>query len=318
MKPNFLSPKKQRSFFLLAVSVFVLVFLFNIKNTVAHHPAFGDEIHMPPNLVVETDWLKEHFNEPGIIIVDVRNNKQFQKEHIKGAVNIPVDSTFGGQPNSGLVAPISHIQNIFSRAGIDNNVDVVIYDDGTYFDAARVFWVFEVYGHKHVGLLNGGLDLWKKLGLPTSSLAQNKESKSFIPTVVPDYLSTKLSTRLAVNDDSKLILDARTSEEYSGKKSKTKRFGHIPGAINIPAKQNYTGQNGINVIKPIEELERLYSAIDKNKKVITYCNKGRESALTYFILRRLGFNVSAYDGSWYEWSNDPSLPVALPDSHKIR
>ncbi len=266
------------------------------------------------DLMVEADWLEDNYNKKNTIVVDTRSADLYTQEHIVGAVNIPVESTFGAPPENDMIAPISHIQKIFSTSGIDNNTHVVLYDDGRHVDAARVFWVFEVYGHKHVVLLNGGYAAWKEKSLPVSSQIVKPEHKEFLPTIVPNILSTKFSTRLAINDVSKTIVDARSEQEYSGQKSQTSRFGHIPSAINIPHHLNYAVQDGVRKIKPIAQLENLYERIDPNKKVITYCNRGKESALTYFILRRLGFNVSAYDGSWMEWSSDNSLPVDLPQN----
>lgn len=269
---------------------------------------------LQPGLIVENNWLRRHYQDENVVVVDVRAPLQYEREHIEGAVNIPVARTFSGPPSNGLVAPISTIRALFSNAGIDNNTTVVIYDNGNYFDAARVFWVLEVYGHRYAGLLNGGLAFWKKKGMPVSNKPPEVTVKQFVPTIVPENLSTKFSTRLAINDQSKVIIDARSSEEYRGKRSITRRYGHIPSAINIPSSNNYTKVNGVSKIKSVPQLKTLYSDIDDDKEVIAYCNKGKESALTYFVLRRLGYRVSAYDGSWYEWSNDPALPVVSPES----
>ena len=104
-----------------------------------------------------------------------------------------------------------------------------------------------------------------------------------------------------------MIVDAREAEEYLGIKSDSRRYGHIPGAINIPYEKNFTDDG--TALRPFSELAKVYGGIDRNKKVITYCNKGRHSALEYFVLRQLGYDVSAYDGSWYEWGNDMQLPI---------
>ena len=266
------------------------------------------------DLMVEVEWLAQHYNKQNTIIVDTRDPKIYTAGHIEGAVNIPVESTFGEPPHNDVIAPISHIQKIFSAAGIDSNSKVIVYDEGNHVDAARVFWVFEVYGHKHVVLLNGGYTAWQEKSLPASTQPTLPEHKEFVPTIVPNNLSTKFSMRLAINDTSKTIIDARSEQEYTGLKSKTSRFGHIPSAINIPFHMNYETQDGIRKIKTVPQLETLYENVDPSKKVIAYCNRGKESALTYFILRRLGFNVSAYDGSWLEWSSDDSLPVVSPES----
>lgn len=261
-------------------------------------------------LLVDAVWLNTHLFDHDLIIVDTRERKLYDVGHIENAVNIPVSETFNSKPRDDLVASISQIQREFSEAGIDASMHVVLYDDGIYTDAARVFWVMEVYGHRKVSLLNGGFANWRKIEYPLSTLKPQVHTRNFIPEIVPERLSTKFSTRLALTDSSKLLIDARSADEYTGKTSKYTRAGHIPSAINIPFNLNYqVAESGVSEIMPIEKLRQIYADVDPAKKVIAYCNRGKQSALTYFILRRLGFSVAAYDGSWIEWSADLSLPV---------
>lgn len=295
---------------LLAAGIILLCLTTSVYVTQAASPL--SEL-VASDLIVDVDWLKENIGNKDLVVVDTRDEAEYLEEHISGAVNIPVKSTFGKPPENDLIAPISHIQNVMSEAGIDNNTKVILYDDGDLIDAARVFWVLEVYGHKRAAILNGGFSIWREKGLSLSSEPTKLPKKTFLPTIVPNILSTKFSTRLAINDKSKTIIDARSAQEYLGQKSKTSRFGHIPSAINIPFYTNFDEKSGVKKLKTIESLEKNYQNVDRDKKVITYCNRGKESALTYFILRRLGFNVSAYDGSWLEWSSDNSLPVNIPD-----
>lgn len=265
------------------------------------------------SLLIKPSWLKSHLHDNGLVVVDTRTASKYRAGHIDNAINLPVASTFGGKPRDDLVAPISHIQAIFSNAGIGNETHVIVYDAGNFIDAARVFWVLEVYGHQHVALLDGGYSLWYKRKLPTSNAIVKHAPAQFIPTIAPEHLSTKFSTRLAIDDSTKTIIDARTHKEYLGLTSKTARHGHIPNAINIPFSENIETVAGESRIKSIPQLKAIYKGIDRDKKVIAYCNRGKQSALTYFILRELGFNVSAYDGSWFEWSMDSSLPIIDPN-----
>ena len=289
--------------------LFVSAFMFAL--TVFSIVAQGNSNTAFP-LRVDSDWLVERLGKSSLVIVDARSGKEYQKLHIKGAVNIPVERTFNEPPNNHMVAPISRIQKIFGDAGITNDSWVVVYDGGGYVNAARIFWVLEVYGHKQVGILDGGIESWRASGYPVSSVDEVIQSGLFLPTVIPERLSTKLSTRLAIQNENQVLIDSRSPEEFAGKKSKTSRYGHIPSAVNIPSKMNYIKQGNISKLKPPSQLQILYGEIDKSKKVIAYCNRGRESALTYFILRELGYKVSTYDGSWMEWSLDQTLPVNKP------
>ena len=262
------------------------------------------------DLLVTADWLKVHLQQPNLVIVDTRDRDSFDVLHIKNAVNVPVTETFADTRVGSRLAPISTIQSLLGNAGISNRSHLVLYDDNNMLDAARAFWVLEVYGHASVSILNGGFKNWQASDLPMTSDSPSRKPTTYLPTVIPEKLSTKFSTRLAVDDHSKIILDARNEKEYNGKILRFRRAGHIPNAINFPSTLNLTiAANGSKQVKSIPELKKLYAKLDKRKKVITYCNKGKESALTYLVLRQLGYSVSAYDGSWFEWNSDLNLPV---------
>lgn len=261
------------------------------------------------SLMVDAHWLKQNLADKSIVVLDVRDREEYLSGHISGAVNIPVAASFSPTPPRDRVANIGYIQKLFGDAGIDAGTRVIVYDNGEYINAGRIFWVLEVYGHPRVMLLNGGYPAWLKYEYPVTRVEARPEPKQFVAAIQPQRLATRLHTLLATEDDSKLILDARTSDEYTGKTSKSARAGHIPSAINIPWDRNFHDVDGIPTIKSFDELQQIYKNIDKSKKTITYCNKGKQSSFTYFILRQLGYDVSHYDGSWYEWGNDPELPI---------
>jgi len=298
---------------LLRIAINILLLTVYCNTFAVANPSTSEFVSiLPSDYIVDVDWLRANRNNSQLLIIDVRNSKDYSSGHIPGAVNVPVNNTFSSVKSHSMVAPISSIQKIFSDAGINSDADLVLYDDGQYVDAAREFWVLEVYGHQHVSILNGGFKFWQKKGYPISQSTPNRPKGQFIPTIVPEILSTKFTTRLAINDASKQLIDVRTPDEYKGLKSKTSRYGHIPTAINMPVSINYTTVDGINKIRSITDLRNIYHNVDADKKIITYCNLGKDSALTYFVLKRLGYNVSAYDGSWFEWSNDFELPVVSP------
>lgn len=128
-------------------------------------------------------------------------------------------------------------------------------------------------------------------------------------SIQSNKLTTRVHAHLAIDDSSKVLIDARPTEEYLGKKSIARRFGHIPNAVSIPWDENIVRVKGGFASKTIPELEDIYKQFSKDKKIITYCNKGRQSSFTYFVLRRLGRNVSHYDGSWFDWGNAENLPI---------
>ncbi len=161
-------------------------------------------------ILVDINWLDKHLHDNDLVVVDARAEDEYQKAHIVTAVNIPVMKTYNPVSPKDRVANLQYIKQLFRQAGIRKEQTVVIYDNNEYMNAGRVFWVVEVYGHKKVKLLNGGLTLWKKNKLPTSNVATIVSPSEYVPTIEPQRLITRLDMRLALGDDNKQIIDART------------------------------------------------------------------------------------------------------------
>lgn len=242
-------------------------------------------------------------------IIDVRTIDEYNQGHIKNALNFPISLSYDDKSVNGKLTEPNKMQEILRKLGLDINDEVVIYDDGTFFDSARLFWALEVYGFKNVKLLNGGFDEWNKIALPISKETPQIKESSYIASVNNKKLATKFSTQIATKSPLIIIMDARKYSAYIGEESNAKRFGHIPEAISKPATHNISSVNNFSKLKDTKELEELYKDIDKNKKIISYCDIGRVSSSNYFALRQLGYDVANYDASWKEWGNDSELPI---------
>jgi len=260
-------------------------------------------------VVVPLQWLQDNINDPKVVIVDLRAKKEYDKGHIKGAVNMPgMESLF--KADSWMMPDINFLKNLFSNAGIDKDSLVVAYDNGDFFWAARLYWILEVLGHKNVGLLKYAYGEQIKKTFPISTKTPTITKKEFIPRVDDNQIETKLSTLMAIGK--KTIIDGRTKTHYEGKDSIAKRHGHIPTAKNYACTNNFQISPDGNYMKGFDELEKLYKDIPKDKEIILYCQGGAESALNYIVLKKLGFKPSVYDGSWKEWGNDESVPIDNP------
>lgn len=242
-------------------------------------------------------------------IIDARSTSLYKEGHIKNALSFPSILTYEKQSKNGKIINPVQMHEIVERLGLDVNSSIVIYDEGEFFDAARVFWSLEVYGFNNVKLLNTGYDTWIKNKYETSNLTPKVKRSNYIPRINHNRLSTRFQTQIATKNPNQSIIDARSYEEYIGNKSSAQRFGHIPAAMHISANDNIDYQSAANRLKSQETLKELYKHVDKSKKIIIYCSIGKMASANYFALRELGYNVSNYDASWNEWGNDFSLPI---------
>lgn len=259
--------------------------------------------------VVPVSWIKENLNNPNLVIVDLREKSEYDKGHIKGAVNMPgLESLF--EKDTWMIPKLDFLKELFSNAGINQDSLVVAYDNGDFFWAARLYWILEVFGHDNVGLSKYAYGKYIQDNLPTTTEQTKITRKEFIPRVDNNQIETKLSTLLAIGK--KNIIDGREKSHYEGKDSIAKRFGHIPTAQNYACTNNFQVSKDGNYMKEFDELEKVYKDLDKNKEIVLYCQGGAESALNYIVLKKLGFKASVYDGSWKEWGNDNNVPVENP------
>jgi thiosulfate/3-mercaptopyruvate sulfurtransferase len=214
-------------------------------------------------LLVQTDWLDQHKGDAGLRVVDVRSAKAFATGHIAGARNIPVKSTFLPKGPSGLLGSAEQIAALFGAHGIDGDVRIILIDEGKSTAAARVFWTLEVYGHRDVSVVDGGLAKWKaeKRGL-TKDVAKHTPL-NFASKRPSPALSTKEHVLEDVENPDVVMLDARSAGEFGR--------GRIPQAVHLEWTDNYTSGD-VPVFKSPGQLRLLYASrgVTSDKRVHAY------------------------------------------------
>lgn len=269
-------------------------------------PAFAAQ------LLVDSAWLETHLNDAHLRVVDmVSERKDYRRGHIPGAVYLSVDDVRVKMREGGYRLPTeAEAARLFGDLGIGPGTHVVIYDDSGDLDAARLFFTLDVYGHREVSLLDGGIQAWRRGKRAETTAVPSVARTDYRPARVGDRVASAEWVRDRLNDPAVAVLDARSPDEYRGKDVRAKRGGHIPGAVNVEWQENLRADG---TFKPVDELRAMYAAkaVTPDKTVVTYCQTHHRAAHSYFVLRLLGYpRLVGYDRSWSEWGNRDDLPLA--------
>lgn len=268
--------------------------------------------------LIEAKELSEILDEAGIKVIDFRSPENYQSGHINGSINIwRTDISDNSFPYEGMRADRKQIELLFGRLGIENDDQIIVYDDKGSSDAARLWCILEAFNFDSVKILNGGLKSWESMdGKLTKELYTYTPSQfQFSEKSNENLWIDKEELRGLFSDvhSNITIVDTRNAQEYSGilKKKGASKAGRIPGSIHIDWAEAVDLEQ-TKKFRSFEELQKIYNRNEMNIKdtVIVYCHTGYRSSLTTFVLTELmGFqNVRNYDGSWAEWSYFDHLP----------
>ena len=277
-----------------------------------------------PQRLVTTQWLAEHLGQPGLVVVESDEDVLlYDSGHIPGAVKVDWHTDLNDPVTRDYVGS-ERFAAVMSERGISRDTTIVVYGDKSNWWAAYALWVFTLFGHEDVRLLDGGRAKW---------VAEGRETTRELPSVQPgDYpvVDRHDAAIRAFKDDvlvhiGKPMIDVRSPGEFSGEllhmpdypQEGAMRGGHIPGARSVPwaraADEDAT-------FKQRDALEAIYlqeKGLAPTDDVIAYCRIGERSSHTWFVLTHLlGFtNVRNYDGSWTEWGNSVRVPIETgPDT----
>jgi thiosulfate/3-mercaptopyruvate sulfurtransferase len=273
-----------------------------------------------PDVLVTTDWVHRHLGGAGIKLVEVDvDTKAYDAGHIPGAVGFNWQTQLQDDVRRDILGKAA-FEDLLSNAGIADDDTVVLYGDNNNWFAAYAFWLFKIYGHRDVRLMDGGRVKWLN--------EDDKELTSEPPKIAPGrYVAAAPDPTLRVRVRDVLaaleagrtnLIDVRSPDEFSGKviappgmTETAQRGGHIPGAKSVPWS---TAVRKDGTFRSADELREIYvagAAVDPARPTIAYCRIGERSSHTWFVLKYLlGLpDVRNYDGSWTEYGSMVGLPI---------
>ena len=278
---------------------------------------FAEYAH--PERLVSTQWLAENLDTPGLVVVESDEDVLlYETGHIPGAVKVDWHTELNDRVVRDYVDGAGFAA-LMSAKGISREDTVVIYGDKNNWWAAYALWVFSLFGHEDVRLLDGGRNKWLAEGRELTT-ARPSPAPTEYPVVERDDVTLRAFKDDVLAHLGKPLVDIRSAGEYSGElqhmpdypQEGSLRTGHIPSARNVPW-ATAVAEDG--TYKSRTELEAIYGngglGIGANDEVVTYCRIGERSSHTWFAIKfLLGVeSVRNYDGSWTEWGNAVRVPV---------
>lgn len=272
-----------------------------------------------PERLVTTQWLADNLDTPGLVVVESDEDVLlYDTGHIPGAIKIDWHLDLNDSVTRDYVDG-ERFATLMSTAGISRDTTVVIYGDKNNWWAAYALWVFSLFGHPDVRLLDGGRAAWVAEGRPMTRDAVHPTPADY-PAVERDDTVLRAFKDDVLAHLGKPLIDVRSPGEYSGEllhmpdypQEGAMRGGHIPGAASVPWAKA-AAEDGR--FRSRDELEAIYldgAGLSPDDEVVAYCRIGERSSHTWFVLTHLlGFDhVRNYDGSWTEWGNAVRVPVA--------
>lgn len=273
--------------------------------------------------LVTTEWLAGHIDAPDVRVVDgswylpadQRDPRaDYAERHIPGAVFFDIDAI--SDETSALPHMLPSPEKFSSRVrklGLGDGVRIVVYDGGNMMAAARVWWMFRVFGHEDVAVLDGGLPKWMAEGRPVDDEPVIPRERHFTARRNSFLVRDLEQMRANVESGREQVVDARGAGRFQATEPEIRpglRGGHIPGSVNLPYSSLLRPDA---TVKSDDDIRAAFAAIgvDPAKAVATTCGSGISASFLALALNLIGARkVAVYDGSWTEWGGRDDTPIA--------
>jgi thiosulfate/3-mercaptopyruvate sulfurtransferase len=281
-------------------------------------PKFAEYAH--PERLVSTEWLALHLDHPDLVVVESDEDVLlYETGHIPGAVKVDWHTDLQ-DPLMRDYLDGAGFSKLTADRGIARDHTIVVYGDNDNWWAAYALWVFTLFGHPDVRLLDGGRKKWVAEGRPLTRDVPERPGTDYpvVDRVDSPIRAFRDEVLARVRDGGRLV-DVRSPQEFAGEllhmpeypQEGALRGGHIPGADSVPWRRAANDDGTFRSADDLHDVYRRELGLDTFDDVVVYCRIGERSSHTWFVLTHLlGFpNVRNYDGSWTEWGNAVGLPI---------
>jgi thiosulfate/3-mercaptopyruvate sulfurtransferase len=291
-----------------------VVFLTLVCFLLSARLAAQDSPRVRTDMLVSTDWLAEHLNDPNVIIIHFARYKgDYDRGHIPGARFLRTNQLISdNQETTFELPPVVDLQKALESIGIGDKGRIIVYGTQAPPTTTRAYFTLDYLGlGDRVALLDGGIEKWKAekrtLSTESSKVTPAKLTVHPRPEVVAKYDEVRKITDSS--EPSALLLDARPMSRY--------KDGHLAGAVDLFWVDTLTSRD-IPSWKSPEELRKIFEAagFKPGSKIISYCEVGQQATHTYFTAKYLGYGVAMYDGSYDEWTSAKDAPVVKGDAKR--